>query len=324
VVAATPESQDKARALEYLLKGQQLLQRKTVATTRDAKMYFTQAIALDATLIDAYVALANAEIAPALTDPAPRFARAKEAAERALAIDSISVGAHTIMVWVKTLYDRDYEAAERTFRRAYQIDPTYPPLFNAYTAHLLTLGRSQEALRVMLRAYELRPDATPNIAYLAFRYVLLDRPAQAQRYIDQALARDSSFFMTHWVLGRLHLAAGEYDAALREFSRPGTDLGGAGQQALVGYTLARAGRAAEARAVLDGLLEQRRSGGYVAPSDIAIIYVGLGDRENALSWLEQLVRQRGQRVFLKGDPIFDPLRDDRRFQRLLTALNLPD
>jgi DNA-binding SARP family transcriptional activator/Tfp pilus assembly protein PilF len=324
VVAATPESQDKARALEYLLKGQQLLQQKTMQATNDAKTYFMHATALDSTLIDAYLGLASTEIAPGLTDPTPRFKRAKEAAERALAIDSTSVGAHTIMLWVKTLYDRDFAAAERHFRSAYQLDPAFPGLFNAYTTHLTTLGRSQEALRVMLRAYELRPDAPANIAYLAFRYVLLNRPAEARRYIDLALARDSSFFMTHWVLGRLHVAAGEYDAALREFSRPGTDLGGTGQQAFIGYTLARAGRAAEARAALDGLFEQGRSGGFVAASDVAIIYIGLGEREHALDWLERLVEQRGQRVFLKTDPIFDPVRDHPRFQRLLAALNIAD
>jgi tetratricopeptide (TPR) repeat protein len=175
----------------------------------------------------------------------------------------------------------------------------------------------------MLRAYELRPDALPNMAYLALHYVMLDKPMEARRYIDQALARDSAFFMTHWALGRLHLAAGDYDAALREFSRPGTDLGGVGQPAFVGYTLARAGRATEAHALLDRLFEQRKSGGFVAPSDIAIIYIGLGDHERALHWLEQLVRHRGQRIFLKADPIFDPVRAHPRFKRLLRDLNIP-
>lgn len=324
VVAATPEAQDKARALEYLLKGQQLLQQKSVQATNDAKAYFTHAIALDSTLLDAYLALANTELAPALTEPGPRFERAKQAAERALAVDSTSVAAHTVMVWVTTMYDRDFAAAERHFRRAYQLDPAYPPLFNAYSTSLLTRGRSEESLRALLRAYELRPEAVANIAYLGFRYALLGKPAEARRYVDQALAHDSSYFMTHWVLGRLHLDAGDYDDALREFSRPGTDLGGIGQQALVGHTLARAGRAAEARAVLDGLSEQRRSGGYVAPSDIAIVYMGLGDHERALSSLEQLVKQRGQRIFLKTDPIFAPLRTQPRFLRLLTALNIAD
>ena len=323
VVAATTESQDKARALEYLLKGEELLKKKTVESTRDAKTYFTQAIALDTTLTNAYLALAGAEIAPSLSDPAPRFKRAKELTERALEFDSTSVAAHMMMVWVKTLYDRDFAGAARHFELGHRLDPAFPPLFNAYTTHLLILGRWEESLRVMLRAYELRPDATPNIAYLGFRYVMLGKPAEARRYIDQALARDSSFFMTHWALGRLHLAAGDYDAALQEFARPGTDLGGIGQQALVGYTLARAGRAAEARAVLDGMLEQRRSGGFVAPSDIAIVYIGLDDHDRALHWLEQLVDVRGHRIFLKADPIFGPLSAHPRFQRLLTALNLP-
>ncbi|HEY0306285.1 MAG TPA: BTAD domain-containing putative transcriptional regulator, partial [Longimicrobiales bacterium] len=320
VIAAAP---DKTRALEYLLKGEELLKKKDVEATRTAKVYYTQAIALDPDLVDAHLALAAAELAPALTDPQPRVARAKAATLRALAADSTSVAAHATMVWIKTIYDRDFPAAERHFRRAYQLDPDYPPLMNAYSAYLLTLGQSEASLRAMIRAYELRPDAAPNIGFLAVRYVMLNRPVEARRYIDQALALDSSFFMTRWVLGRLHLAAGDYDAALREFSHPGTDLGGIGQSALIGYTLARAGRTEEARAVIDGLMEKRKDGGFVAPSDVAIIYLGLGEHERALDWLEQLVDQRGQRIFLKAEPIFDPLRSHPRFQKLLGALNLP-
>ena len=322
VVDATPASEDKARALEYLLKGQQLLQQHDVQATVEAKTYLRQAIKLDPDLSDAYVALAFAELAPALTDPKPRAARAKEAAERALALDSTSVAAHTLMLWVKTLYDRDFEAAERHFQSAYQIDSDYPPLFNAYAAYLLTCCQLDESLRASVRAYELRPDVVSNAAYLAVRYVFMGRYVEARQYIDQALARDSSYFMTHWVLGRLHLASGGYDAALSEFSRPGTDLLGISQQAYVGYTLARAGRIPEARALLENLLRQRKSGRFVAPTDISIIYLGLGESKQALDWLEQLVDQRGQRIFLKGDPIFDPLRADPRFTKLLAALNI--
>ena len=320
VVAAAP---DKTRALEYLLRGEELLKKKDVEATREAKVYFTQAIALDPDLVDAHLALAAAELAPALTDPQPRVARAKAATLRALEADSTSVAAHATMVWIKTIYDRDFPAAERHFRRAYQLDPDYPSLMNAYSAYLLTLGQSEASLRAMIRAYELRPDAAPNIGFLAMRYVMLNRPAEARRYIDQALAQDSSFFMTRWVLGRFHLAARDYDAALREFSHPGTDLGGIGQHAWIGYTLARGGRTEEARAVIVGMMEKRKDGGFVAPSDVAIIYIGLGEHERALDWLEQLVEQRGQRIFLKADPIFDPVRAHPRFQELLGALNLP-
>ncbi|MEX2281129.1 MAG: BTAD domain-containing putative transcriptional regulator [Gemmatimonadota bacterium] len=322
-VAATPASQDKARALEYLVKAQQLLQRHEVQATIDAKTYLAQAVALDPELIDAQLALARTELSPALTDPEPRVARAKTAAERVLALDSTNVAAHTMMVMVKTIYDRDLPAAERHYRRGYAVDPSDAGLHNAYTMLLLTRGQIEESLRPMQRAYELRPAALSNLAYLAVRYLMLGKPEQAQLYIDQSLALDSAFFMTHWAFGRLHLAQGKYDDALREFAYPGTDLGGIGQQAFIGYTLARAGRTAEARALIARLLEQRRSGGYVSPVDIAIVYIGLGDRDQALDWLGQLVDKRGQRIFLKADPIFDPVRADARFTRLLAALNLP-
>jgi DNA-binding SARP family transcriptional activator/Tfp pilus assembly protein PilF len=323
IIAATPESQDKARALEYLLKAQQLLQQKDVQATIDAKTWLTQAIALDSDLVDAHMTLAYLELAPAMTDPQPRFARAGAAAGHVLALDSTSVAAHAVMVMVKTIHDRDFDAAERLLRTGYALDPTNPSLHNTHTMLLLALGRTEDALRPMQRAYELRPHALPNLVYLANLYILLGNHAQARLYLDQALARDSAFFMTHWALGRIHLAEGRYDAALREFSHAGTDLGGIGQQAFIGYTLARAGRTAEAGALVDALLEQRRAGGYVSPVDLAIIHIGLGELDRALHWLEQLVAQRGQRAFLKADPIYDPVREHPRFRRLLAALNLP-
>jgi DNA-binding SARP family transcriptional activator len=323
IIAATPESQDKARALEYFLKAQQLLGQKDVQATHDAKTYLTQAIELDPGLIGAHITLAYAELGPSLTDPQPRFARAKEAAERVLALDSASVAAHTLMAMVSTVYDRDFDAAERHLRRGYDINVSHAPLYNAHTMYLLALGRLDESLRPMQRAYELSPNAPPNLVFLALRYIMLAQPAQARLYIDQALARDSTFFMTRWTLGRVHLAESDYDAALREFAHPGTDLGGIGQQAFTGYTLARAGRTAEAQAIVDGLVEQRRAGGYVSPVDLAIIHIGLGEHDRALSWLEQLVEHRGQRAFLKADPIYDPVRGHPRFRRLLIALNLP-
>jgi DNA-binding SARP family transcriptional activator len=323
IIAATPESQDKARALEYLLKAQQLLQQKDVQATVDAKTWLTQAIALDSDLISAHLTLASVELAPGLTDPQPGAARAKAATEHALALDSTSVAAHAMMVLVKMVYDRDFDAAEHHLRRGYELDPTYASLLNMQTMYLLFLGRTEESLRPMQRAYERRPTALPNLAFLAVRYVMLGNHAQARLYLDQALARDSAFFMARWTNGRIHLADGRYDDALREFSYPGTDLGGIGQQAFIGFTLARAGRTAEARALVDALLEQRRAGGYVSPVDMAIIHIGLGETDRALHWLEQLVAQRGQRAFLKADPIFDPVREHPRFRRLLTALNLP-
>jgi DNA-binding SARP family transcriptional activator/Tfp pilus assembly protein PilF len=323
IIAATPESQDKARALEYLIKAQQLLQQKDVQSSADAKTWLTQAIALDPDLIGAHLTLASAEMAQSLTDPQPGAARAKVAVERVLAIDSTSVAAHAMMVMIRTVYDRDYAAAERHLRFGYALDPTYAPLHNMQAMYLLTLGRTEESLRPMQRANEMHATAPPNLAYLAVRYVMLGNHAQARMYLDQALARDSAFFMARWTLGRIHLAEGRYEAALREFSYPGTDLGGIGQQAFTGYTLARAGRTAEARALVDALLEQRRAGGYVSPVDIAIIHIGLGEPDRALQWLERLVAQRGQRAFLKADPIFDPVREHPRFRRLLVALNLP-
>jgi DNA-binding SARP family transcriptional activator len=312
---------DRAQAYEYLLKGRQLLQQKSVQAAIDAKSYFNQAIALDPTLTDAYVALGEVELAPGLSDPEPRLQRAQQAAQRALASDSASVSAHTLMLWVKTLYERDFEGAELHFRKAYALDPNNAWLHNAYAVYTQTVYGAEASLRVMLRAYELRPNVTANVVHVGNRYLMMGKTTEAMRYYNAALQRDTAFFMTHWARGRVFLQTGQYDSARIAFSRPGTDIMGIHQEAFVGYTHARAGNEREARRVLDALLEKRARGGYVAPTDVAIIYIGLGEYEKALDWLEELV-EHPSRIFLKADPIFDPLRADPRFQHLLRALGL--
>jgi hypothetical protein len=109
---------------------------------------------------------------------------------------------------------------------------------------------------------------------------------------------------------------------LKELQLPGSDYLGFYQAGLLGHAHALAGQNAEARRILAELHQRREQGEYVPPTDFAAIYIGLGEREQALDWLERHEADRGARIFLKVDPIFAPLRPEPRFRRLLRRLGL--
>jgi hypothetical protein len=128
--------------------------------------------------------------------------------------------------------------------------------------------------------------------------------------------------MARWGLGRAYLQSGRHEEAIRELEYSGTDYLGFFRPALVGYAHAVAGEEAEARRILGELRERQHRGEYVAPTKIASIHIGLGERKEELDWLERHEADRGARIFLKVDPIFAPLRTEPRFQRLLRRLGL--
>jgi tetratricopeptide (TPR) repeat protein len=227
------------------------------------------------------------------------------------------------MAWIAMWYDRDWKTAERHFQRAFELDPSYPTTYNWYAGFLSATGKLDEALAMIRRAYERIPSPS-NAVFVGARLLWLGQPEAAIEYCRGALSADSTLFMARWCLGRAYLQLGRFDNAIREFQHPGIDYLGIYQGGYLGYAYARAGREAEAHRILGALRERMSRGEYVAPTEMAVIYIGLGEREQALHWLERHEADRGARIFLKVDPIFDPLRSEPRFQQLLRRLGLEE
>src|SRR5690606_26673633 len=129
------------------------------------------------------------------------------------------------------------------------------------------------------------------------------------------------FYMPHWGLARAYLRQGRYDEALAELAYDGADHVGLHKAGLLGYAHALAGNAVEARRILDELHAKIDRGEYVAPIDVSVIHIGLGEYDEALTWLDQVADDRGSRIFL-CDPIFDPFRNHPRFNRIRERLGL--
>jgi serine/threonine-protein kinase len=319
--AAATLTGHRAVAYDHYLRGRHFLREHTAEGNRLAAEAFHRAIEIDSTLAKAYSGLADMELNPSAAAPGPRFRRALELTERALAMDSTLAQAHASRGWLTMWYDRDWQAAERSLRRARELDPGYTPAFNWTAAHLLATGRLEESLAMIRYSYEQVPSAS-NASFVAARLLWLGRTDEALEFYRGALALDSTLFLVRWGLGRAYLELERFDEALAEFRRPGLDNMGIYQDGYIGYTLGRAGRNAEAREVLERMHARMGRGEYVAPTDVALVHLGLGERDRALDWIERHEADRGARIFLSTDPLFDPLRREPRFVRLLDRLGL--
>ena len=253
--------------------------------------------------------------------PLPLFARAREAATRALALDPDLGDAHATLGHVKWRFDFDWSGAEEGYLRAIALDP------RSATAHYrLALlrgfaGRFDEGLAEMEIARQLEPLWAPAAANHAWLLVLAGRYAEGEAEARRAIEIDPDFAHSRSVLGRALLGQQRYDEALEAFrSRKAP---GPGSYADVAVTLAAAGRLAEARQDLDGLLVLSRQQ-YVPAYDIAIGYAAIGDQEAALDWLDKAVEERANMQVIRVDPALASLHANPRFKTIVKRVGVPD
>ena len=210
------------------------------------------------------------------------------------------------------------------YRRAIAPDPNDATTMRFYAYYLAYSGRPVEAVPIAEQACRLDP-VSPS-ARIIFGVTLLTagRVDAAVRQFEETLDLDSNFSMAHIGLGLAYLRKGMPERAVAEAQKARAESGShPGIVALYGYTLARAGRRNEALTTLDDL---RRLAGTEGPSPflVALVYVGLEDNVRAFHWLEKALEARDwQLPLLKADVIFDPLRADSRFPRLLARVGLP-
>ncbi|MCI4354201.1 MAG: tetratricopeptide repeat protein [Thermoplasmata archaeon] len=268
---------------------------------------------------DAYAALALLEISP----PTEAFPKAREAAERALALDPNLAEAHASLGLVRFQYDRDWVGAEAELRKAIELNPNYPAAHQYFADYLKAMGRLDEALAEMRRAGELDPlslaiaTGIGHVLYLSRQY---DRAIEQYR---KATTLDPTFVQAHLWFGRPYLQKGMYDEAIHELTQAVQLSGGSTiSLAVLGHAYASAGREAEARAILAQLLDRSKER-YLPSYWIALLYTGLGDEVEALRWLGRAYEERSSwLVWIKVEPRFDRLRANPAFVSLLARMGL--
>ena len=309
-----------ARAL--YLRGRHLLSRGGAEALSTARTHFEDALELDPEFGAAWSGLADAYLRLGTSHALPResaYPRAREAAERALALDPDLSEAHASLAAVLTSYYWDSAAAERHFRRALELEPENAETLSRYSSHLRNHGRFAEARAAAERAVAIDPLAFSS----HFDTVVLDLMEghydRAERNLRNLIAVDPGNRMAHFMLARVLAQAGDNEAALDILD----GMKGAPPLPVLtlrGYVLGRTGQEAEARDVLAQLAGLDAGG---VAFDEAVVLLGLGDRAGSLDALERALEQRDHRVrLLREEPMFTPLRDDPRFAVLLERAGL--
>jgi TolB-like protein/lipoprotein NlpI len=308
-------------AYELYLRGRYFANRRGEEALVRATSYFERAIALAPDWAPPYAGLADAAIAPRRSRPEERFRLGKEAALRALELDPGLSAAHTSLGWIRMWYDRDWDGARASFEHALALDPGYIWANQWYSAYLAAVGRLDDAMVAIRRTHALDPLAVAAVTHVGTHHLWLHEYDAALSFYRSALELDPAFAMARGGAGRALLALGRDEEAMEALRHEGADYAGLEQPALLAYALAVTGDAAAARQIL-ARLHARARVDYVAPANIAIVHLALGEHDAALDWLERVEADRGALVFLKADPIYDPLRGKPRFQGLLGRMRL--
>jgi serine/threonine-protein kinase len=321
---ARPTANQEAYTL--YLKGRYFWNKRTKGNIETALQYFQQAVDLDPGYSRAWVGIADSWIFRgwySLLAPREAFPKAKAAALKALEFDSTLAEAHASLGHIHLEFDHDWNAAEREYRRAIQLDPNYPTAHHWYGGFLSAMGRHQEALQQAETARQLDPLSAIIQTWVGLRYYFARRYQNAIAEYLKALELDQNFAPAHWHLGWVYEETGELQKGVSEAQRAlGIDPDNLLYLASLGHAYAVAGKVREARATL-AQLARASADRHVSPYFVALIHIALGDLETGLSWLERAYDEQSPWIgYMRVDPRLDPVRSRPRFQRLLTKAHL--
>lgn len=244
--------------------------------------------------------------------------RARQAAERSLALDPSSAEATTSLAFVKMHYDWDWSAAERLFQSALALDPDYPTAHHWYAYFLTARRRHDEAITHIRRAGELDPLSVIIATDAGELLLYAGRVDEAVSAVRAALELDPSFVPAHRALAWADMRRGDHGMALEILRAAAHPSGGNPRGVLgsLGHVYGLLGRRQEARAILDTLKRQPVGRSELA-IQLSIVYAGLGANDEAFYWLDQSFRGRsGSLILLMVEPLWAPLRTDARFAEL--------
>ncbi len=312
-----------SQAYQFYLNGVFFRRKNGVENIRKAIEYQKQAISLDASFTLAYIELsinlANL-IEIGAVSPKEGLPPARAAAEKALALDDTLADAFYNVARIRK-YEFEWAKAETAFKQAIEINPNLAAAHTVYAEYLSQLGRFDDALREIKLAQELDPLRTGlvgnegSIYYFARQY----DEAIVKKQIHVSSAAENPF--AHLGLANAYAAKGQYAEATLSYQTSIKLEETTSALIYLGRLYALTGKRAEAKAILEKLNTTEK---YVSPTELAILYAALGDREKAVASLEKAYAEPDFRLNdLKVEPAYDPLREDPRFQELLKKVGFP-
>jgi len=314
------------QAQDAYLTGRYYWNRRTTVAVRKSCDYFQLAIDKDPTYAVAYAGLADCYNILGYYHygaPSETFALGKLAAQKALKIDESFAEAHASLGYAKLYYDFDWAGAEREYKRAIELNPSYATAHHWYSLYLSEVGRFEEAKAEIRRALELDPLSPIISNTIAAVYFLGREYDPGIEQLHQLLDADPNFAVAHDLLGQLYMQKRMYDAAITEFQKARTlDPGDTSLLLEIGIVHALAGRKAEAKKVFQEVQRISKQK-YVPPFDMAAFYACMGQKDTAFEWLDRAFQARDRNLTGLGVvPLLDNLRSDPRFAELLRRVGL--
>jgi serine/threonine protein kinase/TolB-like protein/Tfp pilus assembly protein PilF len=323
----TKGSTDNPEAYHLYLKGKYYTNKFTKDGFGKGITYFNQAIAIDPNYGLAYNGLAYNYINQDdwFLSPNDAGPKARDAANRALAIDEEDADAHVSRAIVAHWFDWDWANAEREFKRAIELNPDDSEAHGFYSWLLAPMGRKDEAVAEAKLSQQLDPFSSLANFIVGSALVFTRQWDPAVQQLRSAKELDPTFWFAPCFLGRAYEHKGRLPEAIVEFHRS-LELEKENPEtwSALGHAYALSGSRTEAQKVLDHL-KAVSAHGYVAPYDYAVIYAGLGEKDQAIAWLNRAYAERSyyMAVYLTTDARLDSLRPDPRFTDLLRRVGLP-
>lgn len=313
-----------SEAHQLYLQGRFIWNRRTGGNLKKALSYFQDAVEKDPGYALAYTGIADScALIPVYGAGAPKdyYPQAKAAAEKALQLDDTLAEAHTSLA---NVFFRYFELAKsaREFERSIQLNPNYATTHQWYgRLTLLALGQFDHALAEAKRAVELDPVSPIGRTDVATVYLTQRRYDEAIAELRNTLEMDPDFYWAHRQLGEALELKGASAQAIVEYQRASELNDDPRVLAFVAHAMASMGKQNEAREIRVKLTEIAKTR-YVSGYSFAVIHLGLGEKDQAVDWLEKDAReQTGFEInFIKVDPYLDALRVDPRFQDLISKV----
>lgn len=316
-------------AYKYYLQGLDFWKQRDQNNIKKASEAFYQATKTDPNYALAYSGLAYIYIVRPSVNYKAMPAReaitlAKLYAEKAIGIDENLCEPHAALGAILHKYEWNWTAAEKEYRRAIELNPNVAQTYYWYSDLLAASGRFDEAVPISLKAKELDP-FTPSMDLNVGRVLYYARWFdESEKYLTDVLKTDPDNSGAKTILGFVYLqqpSEEKHNAALKIFE----DLHASDKKAYaasLGYTYGKLGKKTEALAMLNELEQMENTEDYLPAHEKVLIYLGLGDKEQSLFWLEKAYQEHFMGLAaLNVDPIYDDLRPDARLQNLLIRMN---
>jgi serine/threonine-protein kinase len=324
----TKRHTDNPEAYRAYLKGRYFWNKRTPAGLEQSLEYFRQAIDLDPTYGSAYAGLADAYALLVWQDQLPQkefIAWAKGAATKALEIDETLAEPHATLAFTKFWYDWDFTGAESEFRQAIELNLDYATAHHWYGEFLGLMGRFDDGFKELKVAQQIDPLSAIINADLGKLLLLARQPNQAIEQLRKTLELDPKYPLAHLFLALAYNQKGLHEQAIAELERyANSPESPTIFKATLGFIYGQSGRKAEAISILNELAERPTTNEYLSPFQIALIYIGLGENDKAIEWLQTAKRDRDPfLMYIRVDPNFDSLRMDPRFVELMKQIGTP-